>query len=87
MAGGVVRLPQQLTLKRALELALTGDGVDALTAQQWGLVNKVVPAEQVLDARSVSPHGLRATPRSPFLYPTGIAVRRTGTAPTCYGVS
>ena len=48
-AGGVVRLQRQLPLKRALELALTGDGVDAATAQQWGLVNKVVPAAAVLE--------------------------------------
>jgi enoyl-CoA hydratase/carnithine racemase len=35
--------------KRALELALTGDPIDAATAADWGLVNKVVPADE-LDA-------------------------------------
>ena len=29
--------------KRLLELALTGDPVDAATAREWGLVNRVVP--------------------------------------------
>jgi crotonobetainyl-CoA hydratase len=48
-AGGVVRLQRQLPLKRALELALTGDAIDAATAERWGLVNRVVPADQVLD--------------------------------------
>lgn len=48
-AGGLVRLQRQLPLKRALELALTGEGVDAATAAEWGLVNKVVPTEEVLD--------------------------------------
>lgn len=48
-AGGVVRLQRQLPLKRALELALTGDGIEAAVALDWGLVNRVVPAEQVLD--------------------------------------
>src|SRR5438046_6672211 len=35
--------------KRALELLLTGEPIDAATAAEWGLVNRVVPAEQ-LDA-------------------------------------
>jgi enoyl-CoA hydratase/carnithine racemase len=35
--------------KRALELAMTGDAIDAATAVDWGLVNKAVPADE-LDA-------------------------------------
>lgn len=35
--------------KRALEMLLTGEPIDAETALDWGLVNKVVPAEE-LDA-------------------------------------
>lgn len=35
--------------KRALEMLLTGDAIDAATALDWGLVNRVVPADQ-LDA-------------------------------------
>jgi crotonobetainyl-CoA hydratase len=48
-AGGVVRLQQQIPLKRALELTLTGDHIDAGTALELGLVNRVVPVERVLD--------------------------------------
>src|ERR671936_91534 len=33
--------------KRALEMLLTGDPIDAEAALEWGLVNKVVPAEQL----------------------------------------
>jgi enoyl-CoA hydratase/carnithine racemase len=36
--------------KRALELLLTGKLIDAGTALEWGLVNRVVPAEQLDDA-------------------------------------
>ncbi|MGW2664078.1 crotonase/enoyl-CoA hydratase family protein [Nocardia tengchongensis] len=49
-AGGLLRLPRQIPLKLALELMLTGEAVDAATAAQWGLVNRVVPADRVLDA-------------------------------------
>jgi enoyl-CoA hydratase/carnithine racemase len=35
--------------KRALEMLLTGDFVDAETAREWGLVNRVVPVGE-LDA-------------------------------------
>lgn len=47
-AGGVLRLPRQVPLKRALELGLTGEPVDAQTALAWGLVNRVVPADELL---------------------------------------
>jgi crotonobetainyl-CoA hydratase len=49
-AGGVVRLQQQVPLKRALELALTGEPISASTAAEWGLVNRVVAPEAVLPA-------------------------------------
>lgn len=47
-AGGVVRLQRQIPLKRALQLALTGDPIDAATAKEWGLVNEVVTPDEVL---------------------------------------
>jgi enoyl-CoA hydratase/carnithine racemase len=36
--------------KRALEMLFTGDMIDAATALEWGLVNRVVPADMLDDA-------------------------------------
>jgi enoyl-CoA hydratase/carnithine racemase len=49
-AGGLIHLPQRLPLPLALELAVTGDPIDAARAHELGLVNRLVPGEQVLDA-------------------------------------
>jgi crotonobetainyl-CoA hydratase len=46
--GGVVRLQRQIPIKLALQMTLTGDPVPAATARDWGLVNDVVPAPEVL---------------------------------------
>jgi enoyl-CoA hydratase/carnithine racemase len=47
--GGLVRLPKRLPMATAMELALTGDPITAARAYELGLVNRVVPAEKVLD--------------------------------------
>lgn len=47
-AGSLVRLPQQIPQALAMELLLTGDHIDAQRAFTMGLLNRVVPAEQVL---------------------------------------
>jgi enoyl-CoA hydratase/carnithine racemase len=49
-AGGLIRLPKRVPLAIALELAMTGDPIDAQRALALGLVNRVVPAGEVLDA-------------------------------------
>ena len=48
-AGGLVRLPKRLPLAVALELALTGEPMDAQRAFALGIVNRVVPADKVLE--------------------------------------
>ena len=45
----MVAIGRTMGRKRALELALTGDTIDAATAADWGLVNRVVPDAE-LDA-------------------------------------
>lgn len=49
-AGGLFRLPRRVPLAIALEMTMTGDPVDAARAEALGLVNRVVPASDVLDA-------------------------------------
>ncbi|MDN5790257.1 MAG: enoyl-CoA hydratase-related protein [Micrococcales bacterium] len=44
-----VPVARSIGRKRLMELALTGDPIDASTALEWGLVNRVVPGED-LDA-------------------------------------
>jgi enoyl-CoA hydratase len=48
-AGGLIRLPKRVPLAIALELAMTGDPIDAQRALALGLVNRVVPADKVVD--------------------------------------
>jgi enoyl-CoA hydratase/carnithine racemase len=46
----MVPLSRAVGRKRALQMLLTGEPIDAATALDWGLVNRVVPAEQLDDA-------------------------------------
>jgi enoyl-CoA hydratase/carnithine racemase len=47
--GGTQRLPRFIGITKALELMLTGDFMPAREAYTLGLLNKVVPAAEVLD--------------------------------------
>jgi crotonobetainyl-CoA hydratase len=49
-AGGVWRLAQQIPVRRAMELILTGDRIDAAEALRLGLVNRVVPRDEVVSS-------------------------------------
>ena len=48
----VVGVARNVGRKRAMELLLTGEPIDAHTALAWGLVNRVVPAAQLDEAVS-----------------------------------
>ncbi|MDJ0642019.1 MAG: crotonase/enoyl-CoA hydratase family protein [Erythrobacter sp.] len=65
--GGTWILPRVIGQSRAAELFFTGDVIDAATAQEWGLVSRVVPHDDLLaEAQTLAakiaampPHGLR----------------------------
>jgi len=48
--GGSWLLPRAIGLSRAAEMTFTGDPVDAGTALEWGLVSRVVPADELMTA-------------------------------------
>jgi crotonobetainyl-CoA hydratase len=47
-AGGVQRLPRRLPRNIALEMLYTGRKMEAREAAEWGLVNRVVAADEVM---------------------------------------
>jgi enoyl-CoA hydratase len=49
-AGGLLRLPKRIPYHLAMEIALTGEHFPAARLQQAGLVNRLVPAGEALDA-------------------------------------
>ena len=85
--GGTQRLPRLVGQGRAMFLNLTGDFVDADTAYQWGLVERVVPVAE-LEGTAVaiagriaaqSPHAvavLRELARTTRDLPLGEGLRR-----------
>ncbi|AMT72308.1 enoyl-CoA hydratase-related protein [Mycobacteroides immunogenum] len=48
--GGMMRLAKRMPLAIALEYVMTGDRISPEAALQWGLVNRVVPQDDVLPA-------------------------------------
>lgn len=47
--GGLTRLPRAVSKIRAKEMILTGERIDAAEAYRMGMVNKVVPKEQLYE--------------------------------------
>lgn len=61
--GGTQRLAQLVGKGKAMEMIVTADMIDAQDAYQWGLVNHVVEAEQVLEkALSIAKRTQRNSP-------------------------
>jgi enoyl-CoA hydratase len=47
--GGTQRLPRLVGLGRAMEMILTGDFIDAQEAYRIGLVNRIIPHEELME--------------------------------------
>src|SRR2546422_3687549 len=61
-AGGTQRLPRAVGKSRAMELIMTGRQIPAGQACEWGLVNRVVPAEVLLDEARALAREIAAKP-------------------------
>jgi enoyl-CoA hydratase len=54
--GGTVRLPRQIPWAVAMEMILMGDSIDAERAYQLGLINRVVPRDDLLSTAEMLAH-------------------------------
>jgi enoyl-CoA hydratase/carnithine racemase len=77
-AGGTQRLPRLIGLSKAKELIFSGRMVDMVEAERIGLVDAVLPADDVYE-KAVEPP--RVTPRA--LRAASSRSRRSTTAPSC----
>lgn len=66
MPGGglTVRLPALVGPARALQMSVTGDFVDAATAERWGLVNEVVPHDRLVARAKELATAIASIPRA-----------------------
>jgi enoyl-CoA hydratase/carnithine racemase len=58
-----VPLTRTIARKRAAKMLFTGEFIDAATALEWGLVNRVVPASGLRDATLYLADTIKAKPR------------------------
>jgi len=65
-SGSTFMLPRLIGVTKALELMYTADKLEAKDALQLGLVNKVVPADQVLKEALALAHNLAKGPTKAF---------------------
>ena len=58
-----VALSRNLGRKRAAEMLFTGEFIDAAVALEWGLVNRVAPADRLMESAHELANNLKAKPR------------------------
>lgn len=57
-----VAISRNIARKRAAEMLFTGEFIDAATALEWGLVNRVTPAAQLMEAAHELANNLKSKP-------------------------
>ena len=57
-----IKLPKRIPYHIAMELLLTGRWMDAAEAAHWGLINRVLPADDLMEAARVMADELAAGP-------------------------
>ncbi len=73
-SGGFTRMPRQVPLKIAMEMLLTGRRMTAQEGERWGLINRVVPASELMPTAlelaqrivAAAPLSVRATTRCAY---------------------
>jgi enoyl-CoA hydratase/carnithine racemase len=58
-----VAISRNLSRKRAAEMLFTGEFIDAQTALDWGLLNRVAPAKQLRETAHELANNLKSKPR------------------------
>ena len=71
-----VALSRNVGRKRAAEMLFTGDFIDAATAEEWGLVNRVCPPERLVETVSELANRLKAKPREVLALGKGLFYRQ-----------
>lgn len=66
-AASSVLLPRRVGQARAARLLLAGEMIDGTTAEAWGIVGQLVPAEGLVAAATAVATGLAAKPRQAML--------------------
>jgi len=61
--GATQRLPRLIGVARAKELLFLGDTIDAATAERYGMVNKVVPGEKLIESAEELARKLASKPK------------------------
>jgi enoyl-CoA hydratase/carnithine racemase len=59
-----VAISRNISRKRAAEMLFTGEFIDAPTALDWGLVNRVAPGKQLLETAHELANNLKSKPRA-----------------------